>query len=383
VALTSHSQGARQRRWPLIALSLLLGALALPLAGCGSDSSTAETETENAAALLQQTFGGAHRIGSGVINTTITAKPSGSAIINTPLTLTIAGPFDDSAGSSVPALDLTAKFAGLSMGGSMRFITTGTAGYVSLADRSYKLPAKEFAQLRDGLAASAMVPASGLATAATSPPAQIDSDLAREWRSWLLDPRVVDSESVNGVRSDHIAGRLDVTTLLRDLRKLAKRRKLGAAERARLESVRDLSDAEIARIAAEVGTPSFEIWAGKKDHVLRRTLLSFHLQLNGSFASVKSAAVTLSTVYSDVNEPQQIVAPTTLAPFSQFEREVSPILDEVLGSSPFAPQTHSRPAKPSATAARAKAAKAKAARAKAVQTKRTKAKAAQAKARAK
>lgn len=356
---------------------MLLGALALPLAGCGSGSIAAGTRTENAAALLQQTFGGSHRIGSGVIDTMITAKPSGSSIINTPLTLSITGPFDDSAGGAVPASDLTAKFTGLSLGGSIGFISTGTAGYVSLAGKNYKLPAKQFAQLRDGLAESVLIPANGVATVATSSLAQLDGDLAQEWRSWLLNPRVVDSESVNGVRSDHIAGRIGVAALLRDMRKLSRERKLSAAERARLKSVRDLSNAQIAHIATQLGTPSFEVWAGKKDHVLRRIQLGFKLQLNGSFASVKSAAVTVSTVYSNVNQPQQISAPTTLAPFSQFEREVEPVLHQILGSNALLPQKQSHPAKPSASATRAKAsaaAKARQAQAKA-RSKHTKAQA--------
>lgn len=351
----------------MLALPLLLGALALPLTGCGSSSDSGSTETGNAAALLQQTFGGAHRIGSGVIDTTITANPSGSAIIDTPLTLTIAGPFDDSAGGSVPASDLTATFAGLSMGGSMRFITTATAGYVSLAGKSYKLPATEYAQLRADLSQSTLLIATGAATQAAGSPPQIGTELALRWRHWLRDPRLVDSESVSGVRSDHIAGSVDVKGLLQQLRRLARQRRLGAAERARLKVVRDLSSAEITRIAGEVGTPSFEVWAGKRDHVLRRLRLSFHLQLDGSLASVKSATVTISTSYSAVNKPQQVVAPTSLSPFSQFEQEVEPLLHEVLGSNSLLPQTHSQSAKSSAAAAKAAAARARAKRARAKQ----------------
>jgi hypothetical protein len=105
--------------------------------------------------------------------------------------------------------------------------------------------------------------------------------------TWVRDAKSQGTESVGGVQTEHISGKLDPQAMLNDVAGVT-----GGGAR--------LSKPQIAGVK---GT-SLDVWVGKQDHVLRR--LTAQLVLPGR------ARLDLQVGLSDINKPQKIQAPAHL-----------------------------------------------------------------------
>ena len=87
------------------------------------------------------------------------------------------------------------------------------------------------------------------------------------------------------------------------------------------------------RIASEVRQPQVDVWTGSSDKTLRKLLISLTLPVTGQVSSLlgglSSAQISLSMEYADLNQPQTITAPSTVAPFTQFEAKLRSFLSNI------------------------------------------------------
>lgn len=176
-------------------------------------------------------------------------------------------------GRGVIALDLAGAFD-RSDKGATRFDVGGrfgvgktavSGGLVSLGDRAY------FVRGDDGWRVPA--PVWQPVTAGKFP-------LSVHPSTWVRDLKSEGTESIGGVKTEHISGRIDTQTLLNDLGPLAGRAKGVKAAPKRAE---------------------FDVWVGKQDHVMRR--------VTADLVFPHRARIQADVRLSDINMPQRIRAP--------------------------------------------------------------------------
>jgi hypothetical protein len=298
---------------------VLLAALAaLALAACGSSGSSGQ-----ASSLLRQTFSGKHTVNSGNINVSLSVNPSGSSTLKGPLTISFGGPFASLGTGKLPKSNFTISFSALGRTGSLGILSTGTAGYVTVSGKSYQLPAATFRQLESSF--SSLTSSSGGSSSGSGALSKLGIDPLH----WLVNPTIVGNESVGGTNTTHIRAGIDVAKLLDDLSTfLARAPSLGVSGLGKVPS--SISPATRQRIAGEVRQPRFDVWTGAGDKTLRKLAISLVLPVTGQISSLlgglSSAQISLTMQYADLNQPQTINAPSSVAPYSQFQAKVSSFL---------------------------------------------------------
>jgi hypothetical protein len=311
------------------AFALLSAAfVALVIAACGSGSSGQATD------LLKQTFSGSHTVNSGNLSLDLTVNPSGSSTIKGPISVTFGGPFASLGTGKLPKSDFNVAINALGHTGSLGILSTGSAGYVKLSGTSYQLPAATFKQLESGF--SSLTSSSGGSGSGSLGKLGIDPV------HWLKNPTVAGNDTVGGASTTHIRSGVNVPALLSDLNTfLGKASSLGVSGASKLPT--SISPSTRARIANAVRQPSLDIWTGTSDKTLRKLAISLTVPVTGQISSLlgglNSAQISLSLQYANLNQPQTIVAPTKVAPYSQFQAKLQSFLSSVQGAVGGAPAT--------------------------------------------
>ncbi len=242
------------------------------------------------------------------------------------MSLNFGGPFASLGKGKLPKSNFNISINALGHSGSLGILSTGTTGYVTLQGTSYQLPASTFQQLESSF--SSLTSSSGSGGSGSSTLSKIGINPMQ----WLVDPKVVGSESVGGASTTHIKAGVNVQALLSDLNTfLGKASTLGVSGASSLPS--SISPATRSRIASEVQQPRVDVWTGSSDKTLRKLALSLALPVSGQISSLlgglSSAQLSLSMQYADLNQPQTINAPTSVAPFTQFQTKLRSLLSAV------------------------------------------------------
>jgi hypothetical protein len=303
-------------------LCALLSAcvVAVAVAACGGGGGS----SQNASTLLKQTFSGSHVVNSGNLSFSLTIAPSGSSKISGPITLSFGGPFQSLGKGKLPKSNFNVSISALGHTGTLGILSTGTAGYISMDGTSYQMPAATFQKLESSFASLASSPGSS-GTGALG-------KLGIDPLHWLVHPTVAGSETIAGTSTTHIRAGIDVSALLRDLNTfLGKASSLGVSGSTTVPT--SISSATQTKIASEVQNPSFDVWTGSSDKTVRKLSIGLTLPISGQLSTLlgglSSAGITLTMQYGDLNQTQNIVAPTTVAPYSQFTTKIQEILQAV------------------------------------------------------
>jgi hypothetical protein len=298
---------------------------AVMVSACGSSNGAAGSDPST---LLSQTFSGAHKVTSGNVDLTLTIDPSGSSTLSGPITISFGGPFQTRGAGNLPASNFTISASALGRSVSLGIISTGTKGYVTLQGTSYEMPAATFQKLESSFAQLATTPGARSASGTIA-------RLGIHPLNWLTNPTIVGTESVGGAQTSHVHAGVNVSALLNDLNVLLGRASsVGVSGAGGLRS--GLSPATRQRIAADVRNPSFDVWTGTSDKTVRRLTVGLTVLVTGKLSSqlggVRSADVGLTMVYANLNQPQTIIAPKTVRPFSEFQAKVAAFIQSIQGA---------------------------------------------------
>jgi hypothetical protein len=304
------------RKGALCAVSLAL--IALTISACGSSSG-------DATKLLQQTFGGSHKVNSGNLSLNLAIDPSGSTTLKGPITLSFGGPFQSLGQGKLPQSNFNVSISALGRSGSLGILSTGTNGYVTLQGTSYQLPQSTFQRVESSFS---QITSSGTRGSGSS----TLSKLGIHPLDWLKDPTIVGDETVSGTSTTHIRARVNVSALLDDLNTfLQKASTLGVSGASSLSG--GISPSTRSRIASEIQNPSFDVWTGKSDKTIRKLQIKLTLPVTGQISTVlggmRSAAIGLTMQYANLNQPQTITAPTNVRPYSEFTAKVQSFLQSL------------------------------------------------------
>jgi hypothetical protein len=308
----------------LVALTLTVAAIgAVGLSACGSDSSG------QARTLLQQTFGGHHRVQSGNLSFNLTVNPTGSSTLTTPITISFAGPFQSLGAGKLPRSNFTVTLAGLGKSGSLGLVSTGQNGFVTLAGASYQLPAATFQKLESSF--SGLTSSGSGGSGSGSVLAKLGIDPLR----WLVNPSIAGTETLGGAQTTHLRAGVNVAALLGDISTfLQKASSLGLSTTSGIPA--SISAASRTKIANEIRNPRFDVWTGTTDRTPRKLVIALTLPVTGQISTLlgglRSADIALTMEYANLNQPQTITAPGNLRPFNEFTAKLKGIEQAIQGA---------------------------------------------------
>jgi hypothetical protein len=292
-------------------------------AGSGDGTSGSSGSASTAQSLLRDSLQGKHRITSGVLSLRATVTPHGSTASSTPITISFGGPFESLGSGGATESDFTVAVAAGGQRLSLGLRTTTTAGYLRLNGSWFRLPAKQFAQLRKSLAAS---DGSGLASL---PGLSVDP------LKWLSDPQLLGDATVDGTQTTEVRARVDVRALADELGTLLAKEAANPGLRSSGVPAK-LTAAQRRQLLSELNNPTVQLFIGSADHTLRRAALDLSLKLPAKTAAklpgISSLGVAVTVDYAQLNRPQTITAPAQVKPYSQLGQQLSGLAEQLEGS---------------------------------------------------
>ncbi|MDQ4131226.1 MAG: hypothetical protein M3133_09630, partial [Actinomycetota bacterium] len=103
-------------------------------------------------------------------------------------------------------------------------------------------------------------------------------DFGLDPRRWVVDARDQGVEKVGGVDTRHVSGRLDTRSLFRDLNRLVERSANAIGGRSP-DVPAPLSSEDVDRLAQIIRSPSFDVYVGEHDDVIRRLSASLEVRV--------------------------------------------------------------------------------------------------------
>ncbi len=283
-------------RLPALAAAVLIAVLAL--AGCGSG----KKGSDDAQALLKQTFTGPHRVDSGRLALALTLNSGAQKGLD----VSVSGPFERGKTGEVPRLALRLMIHSPKISVDAGLTSTATQLFVQRSGQNYVLPAAAFSLLQQSYRSSA----------AQSGGKPLLSRLGVALK-WLRDPKVAGDADVGGTPTRHITASIDVKALLADIGSLAERAKALPIPSGKLP---DFSREQRDRLEKAVKETSVDVFTGKDDKTIRRLTLRLRLQAapaQGSGAGLPPTDVSFTLELTSLNQPQSITAPANAKPLNQ------------------------------------------------------------------
>jgi hypothetical protein len=284
----------------VLLLPVATGALALSSCGGGGNSGDAQKE-------LNRAF--KTQVRSADLKLTAQVKVNGSSALSKPIRIQASGPFRTNEGK-IPSLDIGLNISpGAGQTVQTGFLSTGDRSFVKFQDVYYEQPPAQVQEANRQLAAS-----KGRRSSLKS--------LGLDPRSWLKDAKEKGDEDVAGTSTTHIAGKLDVEKLVRDLNDFIKRsgRSLGAAG----QVPRQLSESDIQKVSDIVKDPNFDVYVAKDDHTVRRIAANVKLEVpekdRAAAGGITGGNLNFSIELSKVNGDQRVVAPSRARPLSDLTK---------------------------------------------------------------
>jgi hypothetical protein len=300
----------------LLLIVAVLASVAVVACGGGDDKATSSSDVNQ---LLKDTFSkGSPK--SGKLHVAIRVDSNAAGAATGPITASLDGPFQSEGSGKLPKFKIAAAFAAAGRNIKAGATSTSDKGFLSFQGQDYAVSDEVFKQfktsyeqaIKQGSANGAKK--SSLATLGIDP------------SKWLKNPKNAGDAKVGDTDTIKITGDVDVNRMLDDLSKATSQaRSLGIQGFQDLPS--QLTPQQRQQVAKEIKNLKVEVYTGKDDSLLRRMHLALGLQ-NGSSGN---ANVDFDLSYTDLNEDQEIAAPSNPKPFEQLMTQIQ-ALGSQLGS---------------------------------------------------
>lgn len=301
---------ALRQPWTAVLLAVLLLALPVALSACASGGSDGGDE-QDAEALLDRAF--SEPVPSADLDVDLQLDIEGLAGLDDPLRIGATGPYVR-AEKSLPKLDLDIAIEAQGAGQAIEagLLSTGDRVFLKFAGAFYEQPADQVARTNRQLARQGSGSSGSF------------SDLGLDARKWIVDAQIDGEEEIGGVATDHVTGTLDVEAALTDLNGLV-RRSAGALGEAG-EAARPLGREEIERLAESVDAPSFDVYVGKDDDIVRRVSLRIDVDVpeqdREDIGGTTGVSIRLTAQLDDVGGDQRVDAPRSARPLSDLTSQI-------------------------------------------------------------
>jgi hypothetical protein len=287
-------------------LPLLIALLSLGLlVGCGGGSGDKADSSTDVNQLLKDTFSGKKDIKSGKLDLALNADSGGQSFA-----VKVTGPFESQGSGKLPKLDIDASLEGSGQSFQAGVTSTGDKGFVSYGGTDYAVPPAVFQQFKAGFEQSA--------TKSGGNGNQSLATLGIDPTKWLTNAKNEGNAKVGDTDTVKITGDVDVSKLLDDVNTaLQKIRSIGGAQAAQLPD--QLSAADKKQAEDAIKALNVEIYTGAEDKILRRMVVTMKLDVpqGTGGGSTQPANLKLDFQLQDLNESQEINAPSNTKPLSQ------------------------------------------------------------------
>ncbi|HEX6583275.1 MAG TPA: hypothetical protein VF056_06690 [Thermoleophilaceae bacterium] len=280
---------------------LLLLFATLALASCGGDD-----DTENVQELLDKAFSSSIKSADLKLDASIQLK--GSPGLDKPVRITASGPFRTNE-DKLPSVDIDLKI-GTDGGGqtvTTGFLSTGDRAFVKFQDVYYEQPESEVAKANRSIAENKGKRGSL-------------KGLGLDPRSWLAEAEDEGDEDIAGVETRHVSGRLDVEAVMRNLNEFVRKSGPAFGGATGQTPPKPLSEADIRKVGEVVRDPTFHVYVGKADDIIRRVAgtIEFDVpeQSRQSLGGIQSGSIEFEVEFAKVNGDQEIEPPSNPRPLS-------------------------------------------------------------------
>jgi hypothetical protein len=289
-------------------LPFLLLFAVLVLGSCGGDGD----DRRDAAELLDSGF--QHKIKSADLKVNAQLQLKGSSSLEQPVRIEASGPFRTNQGK-LPSVDLELKI-GADGGGqtvTTGFLSTGDRAFVKFQDVYYEQPQAQVRKANEAIAQK-----SGRRSSLRA--------LGLDPRSWLSEGKDEGEEDVAGVETRHVSGTLDVEAVMRNLNQFVRRAGAAIGGATGQKAPQPLSPENIRKIGEVVKDPTFDVYIGKDDDIIRRVSgrVEFDVPQNGrkELGGIEGGSLEFSVQFENVNGNQKIEAPANPRPLSDLTRSL-------------------------------------------------------------
>jgi hypothetical protein len=285
--------------------ALLFATLALASCGGGNDQ-------EDVQSLLDKAFSSSIKSANLKLDATIQVK--GSPGLEKPLRITATGPFRTNDGK-IPSADIELKIGNDGGGQTITtgFLSTGDRAFVKFQDIYYEQPRSQVAKANQSIAQNKSKRGSL-------------RGLGLDPRTWLAEAKDVGEDDIAGVKTRHIAGKLDVESVMRNLNEFVRRSASTLGSATGQTPPQPLSTKDIQMVADVVHDPTFNVYVGEDDDTIRRLSgkVEFDVPEAGraSVGGIQSGSIDFKVEFSDVNGDQQIEAPAHARKLSSLTRSL-------------------------------------------------------------
>jgi hypothetical protein len=239
----------------------------------------------------------------------------GSRATDRPVHIRATGPFSGNEGK-LPSVDLALEI-GNDGGQTVQtgFLSTGDRAFVKFQDVYYEQPKSAVRKANQSLRRN-----QGRRSSLSS--------LGLDPRSWLADAKEEGEERVAGVTVKHVSGTLDVSALMSDLNAFVDRSGSAIGGATGQEAPQPLTSQDIEKITRVVKNPSFDVYVGKDDDIVRR--VSGRLEITvprrdrAGVGGIEGGSFEFSIEFRKVNNPMKIVAPAKARPLEELTRSLGP-----------------------------------------------------------
>jgi hypothetical protein len=297
----------------LASFLVVIGVLGLVSCAGGEDQQSVEE-------LLDQAFSGEIRSA----DLKLEAEIELTGLLEDPIRIEAEGPFRTNE-DMLPSADIELRIG--SGGGGQTItsgvLTTGDRAFLKFQDVYYEQPPEQVA-------------ATNRAIRRNGRGEQTLGQLGLDPRSWLVQAEDEGDAEVAGVDTNHVSGTLDVDTLMGDLNEFVSRSAttLGAEESAAPR----LTDEDIRELSEAVKDPSFDVYVGKEDHLIRRVSGRVEFEIpeasREGLGGLRGGTITFSVEMRDLNGDQEISAPARSRPLSKLTESLGGAALEGLGEAP-------------------------------------------------
>jgi len=266
---------------------------------------------DDAAALLDKAF--SEPVGSADVDVDAQLDIEGRPGFEDPVRIRATGPYVRSE-KSLPQLDLDVSIEAQGAGQAIQagVLSTGDRLFVKFGGTFYEQPPEQVARTNRRLASE---DGDGDGTF---------SDLGLDARKWVVDAQVEGEEEIGGVTTEHVKGTLDVEAALTDLDGLVKRSADTLANAG--QAAKPIGKQGIERLANSVDNPSFDIYVGKDDGIVRRISLRIDVEVpeqdRKRVGGVTEASIRFSAQLDDVGGDQRVEPPRSSRPLSDLTSQL-------------------------------------------------------------
>ena len=283
------------------------GSSAGPLGACGGGSSEEDVE-----GLLDRAFRQSIRSADVKIDARLAVK--GLTGFERPVRLQASGPYVG-VERALPKLDIDLTIGAQGAGQSVQsgVLSTSDRAFVKFGGTFYEQSRADVARANRRLREGAGRERGAL------------RDLGLDPRRWVVDARDEGEETVAGVNTRHVSGRLDTRSLLGDLNTFVAR-SAGAVGGRDPEVPDPLSPADIDRLVEIVRSPSFDVYVGEGDDVIRRISANLDVRVperdRAQLGGIESGSLRFSVELADVNGDQRVEAPSEARPIEDLRKQL-------------------------------------------------------------